>query len=204
MTHIWVSKLTIIGSDNCLSPGRHQAIIWTNAGILSIRTLGTNSSEILCKIHSFSFKKMHLKMSSAKGRLFSLGLNELRQSSMTRIMNSACLKSWPPDAGFISSVVADYLSVSTWRFSSYIVCFNAYICLQRFVEAIAYLRSPHFEWLYFHVYWRFFKFNLGTQWRTVAKWLSHAFSLQILFGWHCLSAIGGHNFRLLNSTPKHE
>ena len=28
--HICVSKLTIIGSDNGLSPGRHQAIIWTN------------------------------------------------------------------------------------------------------------------------------------------------------------------------------
>ena len=25
--HIWVSKLTIIGSDNGLSPGRRQAII---------------------------------------------------------------------------------------------------------------------------------------------------------------------------------
>ena len=78
VTHIYVNKLTIIGSDNGLSPGRRQAIIWTNAGTLLIRTLGTNFSEILGKIHSFSFKKMHFKMSSAKGRLFSLGLNELR------------------------------------------------------------------------------------------------------------------------------
>ena len=52
VTHICVSKLTIHGSDNGLSPGRRQAIIWTNAGILLIRTLGTNVSEILCKIHS--------------------------------------------------------------------------------------------------------------------------------------------------------
>ena len=37
VTHICVSKLTIIGSDNGLSPGRRQAIIWTNAGILTIR-----------------------------------------------------------------------------------------------------------------------------------------------------------------------
>ena len=36
MTHICVSKLAIIGSDNVLSPGRHQAIIWTNAGIYLI------------------------------------------------------------------------------------------------------------------------------------------------------------------------
>ena len=77
MTHICVVKPTIIGTDNGLSPGRRKAIIWTNAGILLIRTLGTNFSEILGKIHSFLFSKMHLKMSSAKGRLFSLGLNEL-------------------------------------------------------------------------------------------------------------------------------
>ena len=77
MTHICVSKLTIIGSDNGLSPGRRQAIIWTNAVVLLIPTLETNFSEILRKIHSFSFKKMHLKMSSANGRLLSLGLNEL-------------------------------------------------------------------------------------------------------------------------------
>ena len=76
MTHICVSKLTIIGSDNGLSPGRRQAIIWTNAGILLIRTLGTNFSEILGEIHSFSFSKMHLKLSSAKWH-FGLGLNEL-------------------------------------------------------------------------------------------------------------------------------
>ena len=30
---------TIIGSDNGLSPGRRQAIIWTNTGLLSIGTL---------------------------------------------------------------------------------------------------------------------------------------------------------------------
>ena len=34
VTHICVSKLTTIGSDNGLSPGRRQAIIWTNAGII--------------------------------------------------------------------------------------------------------------------------------------------------------------------------
>ena len=51
VTHICVSKLTIIGSDNVLSPGRRQAIIWTNAGILLIRTLGTNFCEILSKIN---------------------------------------------------------------------------------------------------------------------------------------------------------
>ena len=33
VTQLCVSKLTIIGSDNGLSPGRRQAIIWTSAGI---------------------------------------------------------------------------------------------------------------------------------------------------------------------------
>ena len=77
VTHICVSKLTTISSDNGLSPGRRQAIIWTNAGILLIGRLGTNFSEILIVIHTFSFKKMHLKMSSVKWRAFRLGLNVL-------------------------------------------------------------------------------------------------------------------------------
>ena len=73
----YVGKSTIIGSDNGISHGRHQAIIWTNAGILLIEPLGTNFSEILIEIDTFSFKKMHLKMSSAKWRPFCLGLNVL-------------------------------------------------------------------------------------------------------------------------------
>ena len=64
VTNISDGKLTIIGSDNGLSPDQRQAIIWTNAGILSIGPLGTNSSEILITIQTFSFKKMHLNMSS--------------------------------------------------------------------------------------------------------------------------------------------
>ena len=32
--HICISKLTIIGSDNVLLRGRHQATMWTNAGML--------------------------------------------------------------------------------------------------------------------------------------------------------------------------
>ena len=77
VTHICVSDRTSIGSDNGLSPGRRQAIIRTNAGILFIRPLGTNFSEFLVEILIFSFKKMRLKVSSAKRRPFCLGLNEL-------------------------------------------------------------------------------------------------------------------------------
>ena len=78
MTHICVSKLTIIGSDNGLSTERCQAIIWTNAGILLIWPLGTKFSEISIDINTFSLKKIHFKMSSGKCRPFCLGLNVLR------------------------------------------------------------------------------------------------------------------------------
>ena len=61
VTHICVGNLTIIGSDNGLSPGRHQAIIWTDAGILLIGPSGTDFSEILIKIHTHSFKKIRLE-----------------------------------------------------------------------------------------------------------------------------------------------
>ena len=79
MTHICINKITIIGSDNGLSPGRRQAIIWINAGILLIRTWGTNFSEIISKIHAFSFKKMHFKILSAKWQQFCFGLNEFKK-----------------------------------------------------------------------------------------------------------------------------
>ena len=75
--YICVSKLPIIGSDNGLSPDRRQAIIWANAGILLIGPLGTNFGETLIEILTFSFKKMRLKVSSAKWRPFCLGLNVL-------------------------------------------------------------------------------------------------------------------------------
>ena len=77
VTHICVNNLTIIGPDNGLSPGRRQAIVWTNACMLLIGPLGTNFNEILLEIHTFSFKNIYFKMSSGKCRPFCLGLNVL-------------------------------------------------------------------------------------------------------------------------------
>ena len=91
MTHICVFKLTSIGSDNGLSPGRCQTTISTNAGILLIGPLGTNFSEILIEIQTFSFPKIHLKMSSAKCQPFCLGLNVLTVNK--RVEPSLCC--WP-------------------------------------------------------------------------------------------------------------
>ena len=56
VTHIYVSKLTVIGSDNGLGLGRRKAIFWTNVGILLIVPLGTNFREIAIKNSTFSFK----------------------------------------------------------------------------------------------------------------------------------------------------
>ena len=74
VTHICVSNLTITVSDNGLSPGRYQAIIWTNAGISLIGPRWTNFGEILIDIQTFSFKKMRLEVSSGKWRPFCLSL----------------------------------------------------------------------------------------------------------------------------------
>ena len=67
----------VLGSNNGLSPGQHQVIIWTNDGILSIGPLGTNFSEVLIKINIFSLKEMHLKSSSTKWQPFCLSSSVL-------------------------------------------------------------------------------------------------------------------------------
>ena len=48
-----VIKLTVIGSDNGLSPDRRKAVIWSNAGISLIGSFGTNFSEILIETLTF-------------------------------------------------------------------------------------------------------------------------------------------------------
>ena len=79
--HVCVSKLSIIGSDDGMLPGRRQAIICINAEILLIGPFGTNFSEILIAIQTYPFKKMHLKMLNAKWHPFCLGLNVLTHLS---------------------------------------------------------------------------------------------------------------------------
>ena len=49
--HISISKLTIMGSDNGLSPYQHQSIIWTNAEKLFTGPLETNISKTLNAMH---------------------------------------------------------------------------------------------------------------------------------------------------------
>ena len=86
VTYIWVIKATIIGSDNCFSPDQRHDIIWPNAEILLIGHSGPNFSEILIEIHTFSFNKMHLRMSSGKWQPYCLGLYVLR----VRFVHGSC------------------------------------------------------------------------------------------------------------------
>ena len=88
-----VSDLTIIGSDNGLSPGRHQAIIWTNELIYLIGTLGTNVSKIIIELQTNHSRKciwiyclqmasilsrpQCVKVSSVKWWTFVSGFNDL-------------------------------------------------------------------------------------------------------------------------------
>ena len=78
LCHIYASVNRVsIGSDNSLSPILCQSIICTNAGLLSIEPLEINFSEILMKIQTFSFSKIHLKISSPEWRPFCPGGDEL-------------------------------------------------------------------------------------------------------------------------------
>ena len=75
-----------------LQCGRRQAIIWANDGILLIGPLETNFSEISSEIseieiHTFSFNKMHMKMSSGKWRRFCLGLYVLTYWSLIKMVD---------------------------------------------------------------------------------------------------------------------
>ena len=124
VTHICVSKLTIIGSDNGLSPGRRQAIIWTNAGILLIWTLWTNFSEIVSETHAFSFKKMHLKKASPKWRPFCLGLNVLTCNWSTT--NISCIYAYNSIMAPSMRVVCGCFDHPVWQNSAWSECLCAH------------------------------------------------------------------------------
>ena len=115
VTHICASTLPIIGSANGLSPGQRQAIIWTSDEILLIGPLGTNFSEILIEIyiHVFSFKKMHLKLSSGNWRPFCLGLNVLIRLSCENPSKRRLYQDWAISFFEISEAKFLYLTLQT-------------------------------------------------------------------------------------------
>ena len=76
VTHICVNKLTIIGLNNGLSPGRHQAIIWTNAGALLIGPIGTDYNENFINSNFIHFHSRNsILVCLTNGVHFFLGLN---------------------------------------------------------------------------------------------------------------------------------
>ena len=130
-TYICASKITIIGLDNGLnlSPGRRQAIIWTNARILLFGSLRTTFGEMLIEIYKFSFKKMFLKMSSGKWQPFCLSPNVLRIWSISLHLSLPrfikCHIIW---GRVIPKLVR--VKLSTWGFeSSFIYTYYSWIIL---------------------------------------------------------------------------
>ena len=125
VTHICVSKLTTIGADIGSSPGRRQAIIWTNAGKCLFQHMETNFSEILVEIYIFSFKKMYLKMLSGKWRPFCLGNNVLDSNDRclwkilqnTRVWTHIFMKQ--PRNNFSRSPLNDKIHTSFSVFTGY-------------------------------------------------------------------------------------
>ena len=79
--HICISKLTIIVSDNGLSPAWCHVIISANAGILLIGPLWINFNVILIKIHTFSFTKIYLKMAAILSRPQCVNPSQTKQST---------------------------------------------------------------------------------------------------------------------------
>ena len=79
--YICVSKLSIIVSDNGLSPGRCQAIIWSSAGILVNWTTGNKLQRNINQNSSiFIHDENAFEMLYGKWRPFCLGLNVLRKT----------------------------------------------------------------------------------------------------------------------------
>ena len=109
VTHICVSKLSIIGSDNGLSHGWHNAIIWTNAGILFIWHLGSNLSDILIEIHTFSFKKCIWKYRLEIG-------GHLSRLQRVKPTSAGPAHKW--DQNFVTADTADLLAPTGARLST--------------------------------------------------------------------------------------
>ena len=134
--HICISKLTNIASDNCLLPGRRQAIIWTNAGILFIGPLETNFSEISIEILTFSFKEMRLKVSSVKQWPFCVSLHVLTHLDLNEhsITNNTFQCIFWKESICISQLSANLfprieLKISYHWFRQWFVCYVPGYCL---------------------------------------------------------------------------
>ena len=125
--------------------GRRQAIIWTNVGILLIGHLRTNFSEMLIEICIFSFKKMHLKMSSGKRRLFCIGLNVL-SSAIYFLQPQSHVLLWPYGSRVSRDIQAKiFHSGPNWPFNK--VTFLIPYCTHSFSVVKMWCRICEFEYI---------------------------------------------------------
>ena len=126
MTHICAGKLSIIGSDNDLSPGRRQAIIWTNAGMLLIGPLGTNFSEILIEILTFfiqenAFESVVCEMVAILSRPQCVNGKCLMSTFCAEVSRSHTAMSWNEDQGTRRLSLHVACKGLTWRHAAGIV-----------------------------------------------------------------------------------
>ena len=152
MTHICVSKLTIIGSDNGLSPGRRQAIIWTNAGILLIGPLETNFIEISIAIQTFAIKKCTWRCRLRNGghvvcasmcqsncvslkQRFSLHIQTARSNTIHVINSSSC----QTVHGDIQEITRDNLENLSICLVNVITCINLILLYIRSNDTVMYI-----------------------------------------------------------------
>ena len=125
VTHICVSRLTIIGSDNGLALARHQDIIWTNAGIFSIGPFGTNFSEML-NVQANSFKNVVWKW-----RPFFSGPGKIvRYQTITQNKNKTLKHTFCDVLVFIATrfFTKFYDQICTRNYSSYSLTFYPCCC----------------------------------------------------------------------------
>ena len=110
VTHIYVSELIIIGSDNDLAGGRHRAMIWRSAVISLIRTLDTNFGEILKK-----FIYLHSRKCIWKCRL----------RNTWNLSRPQCVDIWNQTGRFYAmTILIDQDARVSFPYSSYLICFN--------------------------------------------------------------------------------
>ena len=91
VTLMCISKLSIIGSDHSLLPGRRHAMIWTKAGIMLIGPLGKNSVKPWSKFIHFHSQKWIWKCCLRKGGY--LHYNDVRSKMGSRITSLAIVYS---------------------------------------------------------------------------------------------------------------
>ena len=184
--------------------------------MLEYRPLGTKFSEILMTIHTFSFMKMHLKMSSVKWRPFYLGLNVL----MDGITLMTCTYRSSP-----SIVILDMGSTTkgpftndfafVFGFSLYSISFHPNCCKGIITKSqLCHLSILDDLWIWWQRFWLTAKWNMaifdcegdtlsetvsqvnnGTAiMASVTMYVNFCTQVQLLFqtGWPCYLILCGH------------